>query len=447
MKKRTSIVGIVLMLSLLIVMVGPAGAQTYLAYDSCIQVQNLSSSDAANIVVMYFQQGNETAVASPGAVVPAGGSITFCPLSAVAGGFNGSVVIESDQPVAAITNVTGGNWNAFDASYVGFDSGAQEVNIPLLHFNNWGWYSWFNVQNVGDSTATVDIVYSDGTSEVIDAQIKPNTSMTFDQALEPHSQAVFAATVTSDEPVVVTVMEVAPDMLLAYNGFTDSHPMPVMPLVQANNWGYVTGIQIMNTSGPDRLVTVTYTATAAGTDCTQTKNIPANQSATFALTAWDVGDASGDNNCVNGETFVGSAAVTDAGAATLVAIANQHNYDTAKGAAYAGFNPDSATDTVSFPLIADRNWEFFTGYNVQNVGTAATTVNCTFSNNGRTVGPMVLQPGEAFTDVQLNLLGNPYVGSSTCTATGGDTSIVGVANYLKSASEADTFQTYEGFNP
>lgn len=435
----------------LVVLALPAGAvqaQT-LTYDSCIQVQNLSGTNA-DIVVYYYAQGNATPVASPSDVVAANDSNTYCPLSAVADGFNGSVVIESTEPVAAIANVTGGAWNAYNASYAGFDSGATTVNIPLLFANNFGFNTFFNVQNVGTGAADVDITYSDGTSSLNNA-IEPNLAKTFDQSLETHSQAVFAASVTSSEPVVVTVMEVGPDnqpMLFGYNGFTSGHANPVMPLVQANNFGYTTGIQVQNTGAGSTEVTVSYTPSTEGTACTQTKTIAAGASETFALTAWDSADTDADNNCANGQSFVGSARVTANSAGNeLVAIVNQQNFATFMGASYSSFNPDNATASVVMPLIDQGNYGYFTGFNVMNVGQQATSVTCTFSGSSFTASQADLQPGAAMTAVQYGTaLGDGYVGSAVCSATGGDQQIIGVVNHTRLNTNEDTFLVYEGFN-
>ena len=447
MKKITkfSVLWLLLALVLMAMPVAPAAARPSaqtLTYDACIQVQNLSSS-AANITVDYYAQGNSTAVASPSDTITGDSSNTYCPLSAVPDGFNGSVVISSDQPVAAIVNVTGGAWSAFDASYAGFSGGSTTVSVPLLFKDSWGYNTWFNVQNVGSSTATVNVSYSDGTSN--SASVAPNLSYTFDQATEAHTQDVFAATVTCSEPIVVTVLEVGSAMLFGYDGFASASQNPVMPLVQANNWGFTTGIQVQNAGGSSTQVTISYTASDAGTDCTETHTIAAGASETFALLAWD---ASGTGNtCVNGETFVGSAEVTtNSTSQDLVAIANQHNFSTNKGAAYGGFDPSAATSIVVFPLIMDRNWGYFTGFNVMNVGSSATSVSCTFSGSGVTVGPTSLDPGEALTHVQLGVISDGYTGSARCTATGGDAKIVGVANELLNVGNNDTFLVYEGFN-
>jgi hypothetical protein len=447
MKRKIAILTAVLVLAMLIVPAGAVLAQPA-TYDSCFQVQNLSSTDA-DIIVYYYEQGNTTAVASPSDTVPGDGSVTYCPLSAVSDGFNGSVVIESTETIAAITNVTGGSWGAYNASYAGFDAGATTVNLPLLFKDNYGYNTWFSIQNASATAANVDIAYSDGTNSTGNT-IQPYLAQTFDQATEAHTQAIFAASITSDQPIVVTVMEVGPSgqpMLFGYNGFTAGHVNPVMPLVQANNFGYTSGIQVQNTGGSSTDVTVSFTPSTNGTACTQTKTVAAGASETFALLAWDAGDANSDNNCVNGETFVGSAEVTaNSASQELVAIVNQHDFAGNMGASYGSFSPDSATGKVVMPLIMQDNYGYFTGFNVMNVGAAATDVTCTFSGSSYTEGPTTLNPGEAMTAVQYGTaLGAGYVGSAACTATSGG-EIIGVVNETLLGSGQDTFLVYEAFN-
>lgn len=428
----------------------PSAAAQATSYTSCFQLQNLEGN-AANIVLNYYAQGNSSPVASPSDSIPANGSKTYCPLSAVPAGFNGSVVINSDRQLASIANVSGAasgtpNFSAYNASYSGFTGGATTVSLPLLMKGNFGYNTWFNVQNVGSANASVTVNYSDGTSAG-PFNIGVGQSRTFNQATETHSQTVFAGTITSSgSDVVATVMQVGPNtspLLFAYNGFTSSSTNPVMPLVQANNFGYTTGIQIQNTGNSATSVTVSYTPSDVGTACTETRNIPAGASATFALNAWSNNNG---NNCVNGQTFVGSARVTGNSAGHgLVGIVNQHNFAANKGASYSAFDASSASSKVVLPLIMDRNFGYFTGFNIQNVGNSNTNVSCTFTGSSVTVPSTTLQPGKALTAVQLNQLANGYVGSATCTASGNG-EIIAVVNQLLGTGAQDTFLVYEGTN-
>jgi hypothetical protein len=448
MKLFNLAIGLLLLTAMALAPTGSAMAAPA-SYSSCFQLQNLDATDAI-ITISFYAQGSATPT-DVSDTVSASGSKTYCPLTAVAAGFNGSVVISSTTKLAAIANVTGGSpvWSGYDASYAGFAAGATTVSIPLLMANNYGFNTWFNVQNAGGSgSAAVHVAYSDGTTH--NETIGVNQAKTFDQAAETHSATVFAATVTSDQPIVVAVMEVgsaSTPMLFGYNGFTNiTTTAPLMPLLMANNYGYTTGIQIQNAGGSSTNVTVAYKHSLSGTDCTETHSIAAGASTTFALHAWDGTDAA-NNTCINGETFIGSATVSvNSASMGLVAIVNQQNFSSKKGAAYGSFDATGATATVVFPLIMDRNYGYFTGFNVMNAGTNDATVSCTFTGSGVTVGPTLLAPGQALTHTQLNQIANNYVGAATCTATGTTPKIVGVVNQLLNTGTADTFLVYEGVN-
>ena len=427
MKKRLLYIFLTAALMLLVVPI--VGAQPS-SYNTGFQVANQSST-TANIVVTYYNQDGSVN-ASINDTVPANGSVTYFPIDASAG-FNGSVVISSDQEVAAITNVLG-DGTAFGASYESFSTGAASVNLPLIMRGNFGFNTWFNVQNTGTGAdANVTVSFAGQPTCNQSATIKPGAAATFDQTTHTCLPAgyVGAANITATgADVVATVVQTGPAQLLAYNGFTSGAPEPVMPLVQAKNFGYDTGIQIQNTGNQQTQVTVSYAPATAGSACTETKGIAAGASATFALQA----------TCLQSQ-FVGAASVTgNSNSQPLVAIVNQTNF-TDKGSAYNGVDPAAASETVNFPLIMQANFGFFTGFNVYNVG-GPVTVNCTFSGAGAPANiSQPLASGSALNAVQLGA--TPYVGSATCTAAGG--SIVGIANELGTGA-GDNFFAYGGFN-
>ena len=398
-------------------------------YTSGIQVQNLDAGPAAVTLTFYNQDGSTASQTSD--TIPGNGSKTYFGTSLpVSSGFSGAAVFSSDKPLAAISNILT-NGNASGAAYVGSNAGSTSVNLPLLMQNNSGYNSWFSLQNAGSATAAVTVSYSDGTSA--SASIPVGAARVFNQATENHNAPVFSASISSDQPVVAVVVQESAASIAAYNGFTGGSTNPVMPLVNANNAGFVTGIQIQNTGSTSTDVTVTYTSPNAPT-CTETQSIGANASATFALSAFRDGGSCG------GGRFVGSASVTGNTANhPLAAIVNQVSGSLFE--AYGSFDPASASTTVKMPLIMDRNSGYFTGFSIMNVSSESTTVNCTFTNSSVTVSQN-LAAGAAFTHIQQNQIAPRYVGSGTCTA---GANIVGVVNELSSGG-TDLFFVYEGFN-
>lgn len=415
----------------------------FFTYTAGFQVQNLSGTQA-NIQITFYNAapGGGVAGTLPD-TIPGNGSKTYFPISAVPSGFNGSAVISSDQQVAAVVNILGNNGIA-GASYVGFNQGNTSLQIPLLMKGNYGYNTWFKVQNAGSSTATVNVNYSDGTSA--SQSVPPGASATFDQSVESHSATVFAATVSSSQPLVATVIEESAQVMFAYNGFTGGSTAPVMPLVNANYFGYITGIQIQNGGGSTTNVTVSYTPAPGfpGTACTETQTIGPGQSQTFALYAFSVSGTT-SSTCSFGSTFVGSAKVTaNSASQPLSVIVNQLNAGAGNGEAYNGFDPNAATAKVVLPLIMDRNYNYFTGISVMNVGGSTTTINCTFTGTSYSLSQSVA-PGATLTAVQQGAIAPGYVGSGTCTAGGGG-KIVAVVNELNSTDAGDRLLVYEGIN-
>jgi hypothetical protein len=405
------------------------------SYNVGIQIQNLSGSEASTTLDYYNQDG--TSAGSFPLSIAANDAETVFPIHA-ASGFNGSVVVSSNQPVAAISNVLGDGGDAA-AAYEGANSGGTTVLLPLLMQDNAGFDTWYNVQNVGSTDATVNVSYSDGSSAG-PVVIKPGAAQTFDQSAETHTLAVFSAVITSDQPIVAAVIEENNKTMFAYSGFNAGSTAPVMPLINANNSGFITGVQIQNAGASDTDVTVSYTA-VTGTDCSETQNVGAGESKTFTLAAFASG-ANGD--CIAGATFVGSATVTgNTNSQPLVTIVNQLGGK--KGEAYSGFDPASASDTVVLPLIMDRNAGYFTGFNIVNAGASQTDISCTFTGTAYTASLSNADPGDALNDLQLDSIADSYVGAATCTATGGDALILGVVNELGPGAK-DVFLVYNGIN-
>jgi hypothetical protein len=434
--KRLHLAVVVAFVAALAIPLGASAQGGIGEYNSGFQIQNLASDSAAAIQIMFYNQDGSVA-ATVDDTIAADDSNTYFPLDAVADDFFGSVVVASDQDVRGIVNVLG-NGLSYGASYGAFTGGAAEA-LPLLMKDNSGFTTWFNVQNTGSAATDVDISYSDGVTASC-SDLAPGAACTLDQADEAHAAGwIGSAMVTAAEPVAVSVMEVGATTLFGYSGFTGGSPEVAMPLINANNSGFITGVQIQNLGGSATTVTVSYTPSTDGAPCTETKSIPAGESSTFALQAFTASGVCG------AQKFIGSAEVTANSAGNdLVAIVNQLNVDTNKGAAYEGFDPSAATNTVVMPLIMDRNSGYFTGFSVANVGGASTAVNCTFSGTSYTASDTI-GAGEAMTLIQNGMIADGYVGSATCTAGAGG-QIVGVVNELNTTLEGDAFLVYGGFN-
>ncbi len=432
-------------------------AQQFSAYTSGINIQNMSGS-TASISIEFYNAGNsdgtggslETTI--PDTVDPYGVKSYF-PLT-VTSGFKGSVVISSDQPVAAVTNIGNAGLTSLDA-YNGSSSGSTSVYLPLLHKNNSGYYSWFSVQNTSNTnTANVTVNYSDGTQT--NFKVAKNASVTVYQKNENHTLKFFAGTVTSDQPVVVVGVQENASNILSYTGFEAGSTNPLMPIINMNNSGYITGTQVYNLGNSSTDVTVSYKAGQAGSDCTETRTVAAKTMVVFTTDAFINGFAG--STCVKGQRFIGSAQVTNNTTnQNLAVVVNQlRQPSNTNGASYPAFDVSKASNIVFMPTIFDRNSGWYTAFNLQNVGGSTAYVKCTYANSSVTydTGSAGLAAGKSVTVSQLNQIANKYIGSAVCRtytnnsysteASGGK--ILTVVNQLGPGGP-DNLLSYDGINP
>jgi len=445
MKKFFSIL-MAIALVLVILPVSGAQAQAPVGYESAIQIQNLADTDGLITLTFFNLEGFVVGTADH--PIGANESVNFYRgTMPIAPGFDGSVVVASNVPTAGLSNLVGlkaGNTPMTYGAFSAFSEGSPSVYLPTLMKGNYGYNTFYYVQNLGEADATVDITYSDGLTAQLTG-IKPGASKAVKQVDEAHAGKVFSATLTADQNIAVTVAQTGPT-LLTYNGFGMGTVYPIMPLFQANNYGYITGIQIQNAGGMATDVTVAYTPGAVGTACTETQTIPACESRTFGLTAFK--GTSPDSNCVK-EQFVGSAAVTvNSQSQSLVAVVNQLNGAAVKGGSYNAFDPAAGKGKVIFPLIMDRNYGYFTGWSIVNVGGAeipAGGVVCEVQQGGvvvKTIESPAIPVNGAWTMTHNGQIADKFVGGATCTTAG---TVIGVLNQIGPGTGVDSLLVSEAF--
>ena len=434
-----------------------SGVSAAFSFSSGIRVFNLSSTETANVTLTFFNlAGSQNTTA--GAPVLPNTSVSFFPLTQVASPFNGSVIVSSNTPIASTSNLHGfiGTTMSAAGAYSAKSTGSPTVFLPNLMKNNSGYNTWFNVQNAGGGPATVVVEYTDGTSQN-GTITTPGAAITFNQGSESHNSATFAAKIsnpTTNQNLVVTYVQESTTQIFASNGYypTDYSKNPVMPLINENNGGFVTGMQIQNAGTVATDVTVTYTPRltgGAGTACTETHTINPGQNVGFARVAFSgpVGASPiAGSTCARGVKFIGNARVTtNSTNQDLVASVNMF-VGTQRGAAYNGVNPAKGTAKVLLPLVMDRNGAFFTGFNIQNVGSNTTRVTCTFTGSSYVFAADVAA-GDTIGELQSEKFTPGYVGSGTCLATGtGDNKIVGTVNTNNTNTAIDLFMSYNAIN-
>jgi hypothetical protein len=302
-------------------------------------------------------------------------------------GFNGSVVIESTEPVVAIVNELG-DYPNYGASYEGFALGSQQVQLPNVQSANNGFYSFFNVQNAGSITAYVTV---DFTPEAGSAFAEPPDETC---AMEPGESCTFSqqpgqgfwnvgtwrgsATVMSDgEPIVASVNlvhEPGEWGMSSYSGFTSSgSTSAILPNIMSGNSNYWSGINVTNGGVTTTTVTLMFTPVVGPALPDKVYPVVA-PGETVILLMPTLPDLAGDVQ------WIGSVEV-DGGGENIFVIVNTLNQVDGEVAGWKGFDPAQATDTVVMPAILSDSsgYPFFTGFQVVNLGGDDTDITITYT--------------------------------------------------------------------
>lgn len=197
--------------------------RNYYDFNSYIAVQN-TADEPADITVTYKDLNGNEVDQEPVTGVPPHSTHIFDQGendtligTGPEGGFGGSGIISSTQPVAVVVN-------AYDSvagleSYNGFPSGDKTWYMPKIDLEYWGYNSGLSIQNVSDVTATMEITFTfDGVEypSVPSPSIGPGQTWQIympDAAGDkldylPHdlTGTSGSAVVTSDQDVVATVV-------------------------------------------------------------------------------------------------------------------------------------------------------------------------------------------------------------------------------------------------
>jgi len=466
MKKLATLVAVFALALALAPIAVFAQAQQDTVQQSGIQIQNLST-ETANVSVRFVPgAGSSASTVTQNITVPGSGSRTLISFGAAGdpntflapAGFNGSVVLESDQPILALTNLTNSAFSITEG-YPGFRQGANRVLVPLVLRNNpvagGNASTAISVQNTGTTAINGTVTYfpgAAGASGQTDTftSLAAGQSITFKQFAKTSLGDLFvgSAVVEANGPVAVAVTQEGANQLTSYAAFTGGSHTIALPLVVSGNTANnnFTGLQVQNAGDQPTNVTFTFTKNQAttpdfgrepcGNNGVMTpRTVSVDPGASFTLltigfTANDVPGAPiegqpGRRQSADGQFFtclyVGGATVTSSNGQPLVAIVNQASLvGTRSVSAYEGFTLAQATNDTRAPLVSSGNAGFFTGVQVQNTATSGTTnFTITYSPNtatgsnacGGAGGAMTprtfpLAAGAAVTLLQLGLGGS-----------------------------------------
>lgn len=334
-----------------------------------ISVQNRGSAPA--VVTATFLDEGGSPVGTHTLSLTTDGSDVIDPRAVVAlrDGYVGSAVLESAQPIAASVREMREESDAL--GYTAAATGGDRAYAPLLFKRYNGWDTGLQVQNLADDAVPVTVAYQQtnaaGGPWREQAVVPPRAAVTFYQPANEELPADFVGSAVVEAPAGARIVSVINQVHdggngMSYEGALRGGATASAPLLFKNSNGWSTGLQIQNVGAEESEVLVIYRATDGGGPWFDGAFVQPGGSVTFFQPAHP--------NLPNG--FVGSAVVVSRNDQPLVAIVNEVNTSLNVAMTYRAFNDGTAT--LSAPYLSRRADGWSTGVQVQNLGTAATTV-------------------------------------------------------------------------
>lgn len=368
-------------------------------YQGGIQVQNIGDEEAEFIQLVYQDQNARIVGTDEIALLAPGAAETFVD-SIPKNQTVSARVRESDQPVQLVTNLVDPERRLF-SSTTGFVAGSSFVYLPLVMRDSYGFDTWFAIQNTFWHSVDVTITYYDERGTIVHRDQRPipeGSSIVYHQGQDPDLPRGFSGSVVVDASgsVAVTVYQESETEMMSYNGLSPLEAGEVLwaPLVPANNYGFNSGIRILNVGASETQVTVTYGENVAEPSpgglppCRWSGSAMPRQSASAdvkpgeSYTVLQGGSATGRQLQFDDCSYVGTAKIT--AGQPIVAVINQRGDPTqgARGASSeTALNERLLAHTLNVPLLQARNYRVTSGLSVLNAATPEIRVELIYGPN------------------------------------------------------------------
>src|SRR5262245_58715777 len=363
-------------------------------FRSAILINNPGTAEA-NVSVMFVKSDGTQAMSTPVLVKIAPGANTQLYAPNIAGLADGrySVVIDSDQAVSAIANLSSDN-PATSTSYNGIAQGdvGKSYNIASAYKNYHGFTSNLVIQNAGTATGNVTISYRSGVGQVASEtrSIPANASVTVDQGATAGLPDGFigSAVVTSDQDTATIFLVSGTGQLSSGRGAKSGTPIVFAPVIYNQYFGFVTNVFVQNLDTTATNVTIEYfDSRTGGSVGSEQASIQPGSSATFFQ--FDTARA----QALVPEGFNGSAVIRSTDNKSIIAVTNINNPSLGYLEAYNGFPSSGATPRASCPAIMKNYHNYNTSLTVQNVGTVPTNLTIQYIGPGGAVASQIMISG------------------------------------------------------
>ena len=366
---------------------GPPGSWT-----TDFTVLNLKDQEAT-VEIKRFAECEPPCTADTGTVItttviPANGSFYYNPIldPAFPATFGGSVVMSSNQPLAATVTVgndkSGSSQYASDA-YSGISEVSDSVFLPIIMGNLGVWNTRIAVQNAGSATADVTIHYigTGAPADTVISALPPNMVALVDQQ-ENAGMTNFngSALVTSSQPLAIVVDEYKSSggVLVSYIGVpsTDADTTVYMPgYIAQGVWQ--TDFTIVNTTANTATVSLAF----SGATNVLSGTVPPNGSA--YVNAFIGVYPDGWTGTAPTVGYYGAATVTSN--EDIVIVYNEANSGTGGAGnfalGYVGFPSAAGSMNVAMPLVMyqySTGWD--TTFSVQVIGGGVANLTLSYAD-------------------------------------------------------------------
>ncbi len=249
----------------------PGVYNNYYGFYSELIIQNADSSDA-DIQIQFYNQKTGASVGSPYTATIKPGSSKVFVLSNLtpalpSGNQNGlfAAKVTSNRKIGGIANIwTSAKFGEY-SSYNGFTSGTDNIYVPALYNSYYGFVSSLTVQNIGTSSTSVKVTYSNGVYE--EFNLNPGLSKelyTPNNSNLPfgNTNGVFSAKIEASPGgqivAIVNVEDKTKGSLASYNGSALVGTKIGCPVVLKSFYKWFSAETVQNVGSNQTNITVKY---------------------------------------------------------------------------------------------------------------------------------------------------------------------------------------------
>lgn len=400
-------------------------------WNTVLVVQNTATRSAWVTISFVDETGALAAQVASGLSGMGTGSFVLARVARLPAGFTGSAIVQADSPIAGVANLDRPGRDRL--TYAGISAGTTVVWAPLLMRGANGWDTGLQIQNLTQSAARARVsffTHGEATPIAVSVvQLAPLAPLAVyqpaDYRLPPEWVGSAVIESLDNEPLAVVVNELSDDGLgMSYTGIGVVTETLGAPLVFKNAGGWASGVQVQNAGEAPGAVALSYVrGGSAESVVVDRASVPPGASVTFYQGA----------SAALPEGYVGPLIIESVDAQPLAGVVNAVKLGGGMAAAYEAVGIGS--QTVYMPLVSRELAGWNTGVQLQNLGTAATSVTVTFYHeDGREAASVTrtLDRGSTATVYLPEVADLPgvFIGSAVATSDNGGP-IVAVVNQVK----------------